>query len=189
MCLVKLWFPATLLHPGYILFSLNFFFSSNFKNFLSCSDLDLGVIKEYKSAFQDLLQSIIPLQPTPVLCAFTECLQMARKDLKIQQMLFFSNLRKICLTRSYLLYFKNILLVQTYYLLACYVFSVVSDSLQPCRLQPARLLCPWDLGLQFPPPPLEKGMATHSNILVRRVSWTEGPGGLQSMGLQRVGCD
>ena len=48
---MKLWFPATLLHPGYILFSLNFFFSSNFKNFLSCSDLDLGVIKEYKSAF------------------------------------------------------------------------------------------------------------------------------------------
>ena len=24
------------------------------------------------------------------------------------------------------------------------VFSVVSDSLQPCELQPARLLCPWD---------------------------------------------
>ena len=30
--------------------------------------------------------------------------------------------------------------------------------------------------------PLEKGMATRSSIL----AWTEGPGGLQSMGLQRV---
>ena len=32
--------------------------------------------------------------------------------------------------------------------------------------------------------PLEKGMATHSSILVWRISWTEEPGGLQSMGLQ-----
>ena len=29
--------------------------------------------------------------------------------------------------------------------------------------------------------PLEKGMATHSNILAWRIPWTEGPGGLQSM--------
>ena len=35
--------------------------------------------------------------------------------------------------------------------------------------------------------PLEKEMATHSNILVWEIPWTEGPGGLQSMGLQRVG--
>ena len=35
--------------------------------------------------------------------------------------------------------------------------------------------------------PLEKGMATHSSILVWRISWTEETGGLQSMGLQRVG--
>ena len=35
--------------------------------------------------------------------------------------------------------------------------------------------------------PLEKGMATHSIILVWRISWTEAPGGLQSMGSQRVG--
>jgi len=32
----------------------------------------------------------------------------------------------------------------------------------------------------------EKGMATHSNILVWRIPWTEEPGGLQSMGSQRV---
>ena len=34
--------------------------------------------------------------------------------------------------------------------------------------------------------PLEKGMATHSSILAWRISWTEEPGGLQSMGSQRV---
>ena len=33
---------------------------------------------------------------------------------------------------------------------------------------------------------LEKEMATHSRILVWRISWTEEPGRLQSMGLQRV---
>ena len=32
-------------------------------------------------------------------------------------------------------------------------------------------------------------MATHSSILAWRISWTKEPGGLQSMGLQRVGCD
>ena len=37
--------------------------------------------------------------------------------------------------------------------------------------------------------PLEKGMATHSSILAWRIPWTEGPGGLQSMGSQRVGHD
>ena len=34
--------------------------------------------------------------------------------------------------------------------------------------------------------PLEKEMATHSSILAWRISWTEEPGGVQSMGLQRV---
>ena len=34
--------------------------------------------------------------------------------------------------------------------------------------------------------PLEKKMATHSSILAWRIPWTEEPGGLQSMGLQRV---
>ena len=33
---------------------------------------------------------------------------------------------------------------------------------------------------------LEKGMATHSTILAWRILWTEEPGGLQSMGSQRV---
>ena len=34
--------------------------------------------------------------------------------------------------------------------------------------------------------PLEEEMATHSSILAWRIPWTEEPGGLQSMGLQRV---
>ena len=37
--------------------------------------------------------------------------------------------------------------------------------------------------------PLEKGMTTHSSILAWRIPGTEEPGGLQSMGLQRVGHD
>ena len=37
--------------------------------------------------------------------------------------------------------------------------------------------------------PLEKGMATHSNILVWRIPQTEEPGGLQFMGSQRAGHD
>ena len=35
--------------------------------------------------------------------------------------------------------------------------------------------------------PLEKEMATHSNILAWEIPWTEEPGRLQSMGSQRVG--
>ena len=34
---------------------------------------------------------------------------------------------------------------------------------------------------------LEKEMATHSSTLAWRIPWTEEPGKLQSMGLQRVG--
>ena len=37
--------------------------------------------------------------------------------------------------------------------------------------------------------PLEKEMATHSSILAWRIPGTEEPGGLQPMGLQRVGHD
>ena len=37
--------------------------------------------------------------------------------------------------------------------------------------------------------PLEKEIATHSSILAWRIPWTEEPGGLQSMGFQRVGHD
>ena len=36
---------------------------------------------------------------------------------------------------------------------------------------------------------LEEEMVTHPNILAWKISWTEEPGGLQSMGLQRVRHD
>ena len=39
------------------------------------------------------------------------------------------------------------------------------------------------LGREDPP---EKGMATHSRILVWEILWTEEPGGLQPMGSQRI---
>ena len=37
--------------------------------------------------------------------------------------------------------------------------------------------------------PLEKEMATHSSILAWKISWAEDPGGLQSVGSQRVRHD
>ena len=37
--------------------------------------------------------------------------------------------------------------------------------------------------------PLEKGMTVHSGILAWRIPWAEEPGGLQSMGSQRIGHD
>ena len=42
------------------------------------------------------------------------------------------------------------------------------------------------LGLEDP---LEKEMVTHSSVLAWNVPWTEEPGGLQSLGSQRVGHD
>ena len=42
----------------------------------------------------------------------------------------------------------------------------------------------WSLGQEYS---MEEGMATHSSILAWRIPWTEEPGGLQSMGSQRVG--
>ena len=44
----------------------------------------------------------------------------------------------------------------------------------------------WSLGREDS---LEEGLTTYSSILAWRIPWTEEPGGLQSMGLQRVGND
>ena len=51
----------------------------------------------------------------------------------------------------------------------------------PVSGKPRKILC-WE-------DPLEKAMATHSSTLAWRIPWTEEPGRLQSMGLQRVGHD
>ena len=42
----------------------------------------------------------------------------------------------------------------------------------------------WSLGREDA---LAEGIATHSSVLAWRIPWTEEPGGLQSLGLQRVG--
>ena len=46
----------------------------------------------------------------------------------------------------------------------------------------------WVLSLDWEDP-LEKGIATYTSILAWRTTWTEEPGGLQSMESQRVGHD
>ena len=86
----------------------------------------------------------------------------------------------------------------------------MSDSVRPHRRQPTRLPCPWDspgkntgVGCHFLlqcmkvkvhlpmlwtlgwEDPLEKAVTIHSSILAREISWTEKPGGLQSMGLKK----
>ena len=61
--------------------------------------------------------------------------------------------------------------------------SVVRNS--PANAGDARDLG-WIPGLEDP---LEKEMATYSSILAWKIAWTEEPGGLQSMGLQRVRDD
>ena len=65
---------------------------------------------------------------------------------------------------------------------------------------PCRVVLPWGLVLKNLPAmqemqigslsqedPLEEGMVIHASILVCRIPWAEEPGGLQSMGSQRVG--
>ena len=59
--------------------------------------------------------------------------------------------------------------------------KVKNPAMQEAQEMPVPFLYPED--------PLEKGMATHSSILAWRIPWTEESGGLQSMGLQRVGHD
>ena len=50
--------------------------------------------------------------------------------------------------------------------------------------------CPWGCKeLDMTEQQREKAMASHSSILALKMPWTEEPGGLQSMGLQRVGHD
>jgi len=61
--------------------------------------------------------------------------------------------------------------------------SAGEGSACQCR-RPKRQV--WSLGQEDP---LKKEMATCPRILAWKIPWTEEPGGLQSMGLQRVGHD
>ena len=60
------------------------------------------------------------------------------------------------------------------------VFPGGSDGKESAAMQETRVR---PLGWEDP---LEKGMATHSSILTWEIPWTEEPGGLQSLGSQRV---
>ena len=64
-----------------------------------------------------------------------------------------------------------------------YTVSLVVQMANLCVVQETQVQSPgWE-------DPLEKGVATHSSILAWRIPWMEEPGGLQSLGLQRVGHD
>ena len=76
------------------------------------------------------------------------------------------------------------------------IISILTGLALICRLLWASLVAQtvknlpatWVTWVQFLgwEDPLEKGVATHSSILAWRIPWTEEPGELQSMGLQRV---
>ena len=68
-----------------------------------------------------------------------------------------------------------------------YWVRVASLVAQSVKILPAI----WETWVRSPSRenPLEKEIATHSSILVWRIARTEEPGGLQSMGSQRVGFD
>ena len=74
------------------------------------------------------------------------------------------------------------------FLLTCDKFYIL-ESLVAQRLKHLPLI--WEIWVRSlgREDPLEKEMATHSSILTWRIPWTEEPGGLQSMGSQRVGHD
>ena len=60
--------------------------------------------------------------------------------------------------------------------------SLVAQTVTPAALETWVRSLGWE-------DPLEEGMAINSSILVWEIPWTEEPGGLQSMGSQRVGHD
>ena len=63
------------------------------------------------------------------------------------------------------------------------------DSLSLVTQMVNRLPAMWETRIQSlgQEDPLEKEMATHSNILAWKIPWMEEPGRLQSMGSQRIG--
>ena len=65
-----------------------------------------------------------------------------------------------------------------------YVTSLVAQTVK--RLSTVRETRVRSLGREDP---LEKEMAIHSSTIAWKIPWTEEPGRLQSMGLQRVGHD
>ena len=62
----------------------------------------------------------------------------------------------------------------------------LSDKESACQCRRCKR-CSFDPWIGKIPP--EKEMATHFSVLAQEIPWTEEPGGLQSMGLQRVRQD
>ena len=62
----------------------------------------------------------------------------------------------------------------------------LSSKDSACQLKETKEMWVQSLGWEDP---LEEEMAVHSSILAGRISWTEEPDRLQSMGLQRAGHD
>ena len=69
------------------------------------------------------------------------------------------------------------------------VFSAGASLVAQMVKNPPAMLETWFQSLGWEDQPLEKEMATHSSILDWKNPWTEEPGGLQFMGLQRVEHD
>jgi len=71
----------------------------------------------------------------------------------------------------------------------CSIVSVLGASLVAQIVK--RLSTMWETRVQSlgQEDPLETAMATHSSTLAWKIPWTEEPGGVQSMGSQRVGHD
>ena len=65
----------------------------------------------------------------------------------------------------------------------CWASLVAQTVKNPPAMQEIQVQ---SLGGKDPP---EESMATHSSVLAWRIPWTEEPGGLQSMGSQRVRCN
>ena len=86
----------------------------------------------------------------------------------------------------YIYIYKSVVYIHTYmytYIhIHKYKIPLVTQRLK--SLPEMRETWVWSLGWEDS---LKKGMATHSSILVWRIPWMEEPGGLQSMGSQRVG--
>ena len=75
--------------------------------------------------------------------------------------------------------------------ISLFIKGIVRASVPSGSRRVKHLLAVWETWVQSlgQEDPLEKDMATHSGVLVWRIPWTEEPGGLQSMGSQRVGHD
>ena len=73
-------------------------------------------------------------------------------------------------------------------LFSCDLRHISGGSDEPAKPAVKNLPAMWETRVQSLSweGPLEKGMATHSSILAWRIPWTEEPGGLLSMGSQRI---